>query len=56
VAVAGLLTASPLAVRETESVVDVPVVPLIDLCTPEIAERLLVPAVRSPELQPVAAG
>jgi hypothetical protein len=56
VAVAGLLTASPLAVRETESVVDVPVVPLIDLCTPEIAERLLVPAVRSPELHPVAAG
>jgi hypothetical protein len=56
VAVAGLLTASPLAVRETERVVDVPVVGLIDLCTPEIAERILAPAVRSRELQPVAAG
>jgi hypothetical protein len=55
VAVAGLLTASPLAVRETERAVDVPVVPLIDLCTPEIAERLLVPAVRAREQQPVAA-
>jgi hypothetical protein len=56
VAVAGMLTASPLAVRETEHVVDVPVVTLVDLCTPEIAERLLVPAVRSREQQPVAAG
>jgi hypothetical protein len=55
-AVAGLLTASPLALRETERVVDVPVVNVIDLCTPEIAERILVPAVRSWELQPVAAG
>src|SRR5262249_26555572 len=55
VAVAGLLTASPLALRETERVVDVPVVPLIDLCTPEIAERILVQAGRSRELQPVAA-
>jgi hypothetical protein len=55
-AVAGLLTASPLAVRETERVVDVPVVPLVDLCTPEIAERLLAPAVRTRELQSVAAG
>jgi len=56
VAVAGLLTASPLAVRETERIVDVPVVPLIDLCTAEIAERVLVPAVRSREQEPVAAG
>ena len=55
-AVAGLLTASPLALRETERVVDVPVVNVIELCTPEIAERILVPAVRSWELQPVAAG
>src|SRR5262249_12250502 len=55
-AVAGLLTASPLALRETGRVVDVPVIPLIDLCTPEIAERLLAQAVRSGELQPVAAG
>ena len=54
VAVAGLLTASPLAVRETEGVVDVPVVPLINLCTPEIAERILAPAVCSWELEPVA--
>jgi hypothetical protein len=56
VAVAGLLTASPLAVRETERAVDVPVVPLIDLCTPEIAERILAPAVGPRELQPVAAS
>lgn len=56
VAVAGLLTASPLGVRETERVVDVPVAPLIDLCTPEIAEQILAPPVRSRELQPVAAG
>ena len=56
VAVAGLLTASPLALRETERVVDVPVLPLIDLCTPEIAERILVPAVHSLELQPLAVG
>lgn len=55
VAVAGLLTASPLATRETERVVDVPVVPLIELCTPEIAERILAPGVRSRELQVVAA-
>jgi hypothetical protein len=55
VAVAGLLTASPLAVRETERVVDVPVVPLLELCTAEIAERVLAPAVRSRELQAVAA-
>jgi hypothetical protein len=55
-AVAGLLTASPLAIRETERVVDVPVVPLIDLCKPEIAERLRLPAVRPRELQRVAAG
>jgi hypothetical protein len=56
VAVAGLLTASPLALRETERIVDVPVVPIVDLVTPEIAERLLVPAVRPRELQRVAAG
>jgi hypothetical protein len=56
VAVAGALTASPLAVRETERVVDVPVATLIDLCTPEIAERILAPAVGSRELQSVAAG
>jgi hypothetical protein len=56
VAVAGLLTASPLAVRETERVVDVPVAPLVDLCTPEIAERILAPEVRSREAEPVAAG
>ena len=56
VAVAGALTASPLAVRETERAVDVPVATLIELCTPKIAERILAPAVRSRELQPVAAG
>jgi dethiobiotin synthetase len=56
VAVAGLVTASPLAVRETERVVDVPVMPLVDLCTPEIAERILAPAAHSLELKPVAAG
>ena len=56
VAVAGLLTASPLAVRETERVVDVPVVPLIDLCTPEIAEQILAPAIRPRELQAVGAA
>jgi hypothetical protein len=55
-AVAGVLTASPLAMRETERVVDVPVASLIDLCTPEIAERLLAPAAGLRELQPVAAG
>jgi hypothetical protein len=56
VAIAGLLTASPLAVRETERVVDVPVAPLIDLCTAEIAERILAPAVRTRELQHIAVG
>ncbi len=56
VAVAGLLTASPLALRETERIVDVPVVPIVDLVMPEIAERLLVAAVRPRELQRVAAG
>src|SRR5262249_19524033 len=56
VAVAGLLTASPLAIREIDRVVDVPVVTLVELCTPEIAERILGPAVRSREPKPVAAG
>jgi hypothetical protein len=56
VAIAGLLTASPLAIRETERVVDVPVVPLIDLCTGEIADRILAPTVRSRKLQPLAVG
>jgi hypothetical protein len=56
VAVAGLVTASPLAIRETERVVDVPVVPLVDLCTPEIADRILAPAAHPRELKPVAAG
>ena len=56
VAVAGLLTASPLAVRETQRIVDVPVISLVDLCRPEIAERLVLPVERSRELQPSAAG
>lgn len=56
VAVSGLVTASPLSHREAEHVVDVPVASLIDLCTPEIAERILAPAARSVELQPVAAS